>query len=76
MPYFYVLLTHMGCTGWQLGVVSGMRPFISAICGPLWAGLADHWQLHRLIFLMSCVISFLVRSRPYSLPQLFILSRR
>jgi nitrate/nitrite transporter NarK len=61
IPYFNLLLQHYGYKGWQLGVISALRPFVSATCGPIWAALADKHSCHRRIFLTALAVASLVR---------------
>jgi MFS family permease len=61
-PYFNLILQHFGYVGWQLGIVSAVRPFVSAACGPLWAAVADKYHAHRRIFLSTLFITTVVCS--------------
>ena len=63
LPYFNLLLQHYGYSGWQLGVISALRPFVSACCNPLWAALADKHQIHRQVFLLALAVTVAVRPR-------------
>lgn len=60
MPYFNMILAHYGYNGWQIGVISAIRPLASALCGPVWAGLADYYSEHRRILLSCLVLSSVV----------------
>lgn len=62
MPYFNVILQHDGYNGWQLGVISAVRPFVSAAASPVWAALADRYHIHRHIFLVAIAVTTLVRT--------------
>jgi nitrate/nitrite transporter NarK len=61
-PYFNLILQRYGYAGWQLGIIAGLRPFISASCSPVWAAMADKFGVHRRIFL--CTLIFTIAVRP------------
>ena len=52
MPYFNVMLSHMGYRAWQIGILSGFRPFVSMVC-----------SVHRLgydsLVLSTCILTIL-----------------
>ena len=60
-PYFNLILQQYGYQGWQLGIVSAVRPFVAAACGPLWAAFADKHSMHRRIFLTTLIATTVVR---------------
>lgn len=61
MPVFNVLLAHIGYKAWQIGIISVLRPFVSAISGPIFAGLADSMSAHKTLFLATFACGALVR---------------
>ena len=60
MPYYNLILQHDGYTGWQLGVISALRPFVSALFSPFWAAVADKYGIHRHIFLIAVGVTTVV----------------
>ena len=72
MPYFNVILAHLGYNGSQIGVISALRPFTAVLCGPVWAAFADIKQSHRSVLLLCVIVSSMVRlSGPEFLSVLF-----
>jgi MFS transporter, PPP family, 3-phenylpropionic acid transporter len=50
MPYFPLYLSHLGFSGWEIGVIFGMQPALRWISALAWAYAADRWRLrHRLL---------------------------
>lgn len=48
----------------QIGLLSALRPWISAPCGSLVAGLADRWGSHRFMLLFTYVAVTLIQVGP------------
>lgn len=48
----------------QIGLLSALRPWISAPCGSIVAGLADRWGGHRFVLLFTYVAVTLVQVGP------------
>ena len=46
-PFVNVYFARLGLSASQIGLLSALRPWISAPCGSLLAGLADRWGAHR-----------------------------
>jgi len=50
MPYFPLYLSHLGYSGWEIGVIFGMQPALRWLSALVWAYAADRWRLrHRLL---------------------------
>eukprot|EP00892_Ulva_mutabilis_P006319 jgi/Ulvmu1/4059/UM019_0036.1 len=62
MPYYNLILAHFGYNGWQIGVVSALRPFAAALCGPLWAAFADSKKSHKAVLITCLIISSVARA--------------
>lgn len=46
----------------QIGQLSALRPWVSAPCGSLIAGLADRWGAHRFLLLFCYVAMTLIQA--------------
>ncbi|KAL4423566.1 hypothetical protein ABPG77_004606 [Micractinium sp. CCAP 211/92] len=55
-PFLNLFFTKLGITPAQIGLLSALRPWISAPCGSLIAGLADRWGAHRFL-LLACYLA-------------------
>ena len=62
MPYFNVLLAHMGYGARQIGVISILRPLVSGVSGPLLSSTADALSAHRKMFLIALALTSMVRA--------------
>jgi PPP family 3-phenylpropionic acid transporter len=50
MPYFPLYLSHLGYSGWEIGVIFGMQPALRWVSALAWAYAADRWRVrHRLL---------------------------
>ena len=48
----------------QIGLLSALRPWISAPCGSIVSGLADRWGGHRFVLLFTYVAVALIQAGP------------
>ncbi|KAL4431140.1 hypothetical protein ABPG75_006396 [Micractinium tetrahymenae] len=55
-PFLNLFFTKLGIAPAQIGLLSALRPWISAPCGSLIAGLADRWGAHRPL-LLACYLA-------------------
>lgn len=46
----------------QIGLLSALRPWISAPCGSILAGLADRWGTHRFLLLFTYIAVTLIQA--------------
>lgn len=46
----------------QIGLLSALRPWISAPCGSILAGLADRWGAHRFLLLFTYIAVTLIQA--------------
>jgi len=64
MPFLVLYYQSLGLTGAEIGLLTGVTPLITLFSAPLWTGLADATQRHRLLMgiavLLGTVIIFLV----------------
>ncbi len=57
-PNFIVYFQKLGFSGTQIGFLAAMTPLVIMLGAPLWTGLSDNYNCHRLI--MSLTILFTV----------------
>ncbi|MBN2469451.1 MAG: MFS transporter, partial [Anaerolineae bacterium] len=48
-PYFNLFFQEVGMTNQQIGVLAALPPLITVVASPLWASLADRFNLHRVL---------------------------
>lgn len=53
MPYLILFFKQLGLTPSQVGIVSGLKPFISFVFSPLWGYLADKTEKTKFIYIIS-----------------------
>ncbi|MCD6286540.1 MAG: MFS transporter [Anaerolineae bacterium] len=53
MPYFAMHFQHRGMTGTQVGILTGLLPFVGMITAPLWSALADTTRRHKAVLLLT-----------------------
>ena len=53
IPYLVLFFKQLGLTPSQVGIVSGLKPFISFVCSPLWGYVADKSRKTKLIYVIS-----------------------
>ncbi|XP_065666036.1 major facilitator superfamily domain-containing protein 6 [Hydra vulgaris] len=53
IPYLVLFFKQLGLSPSQVGIVSGLKPFISFVCSPLWGYLADKSRRTKLIYIIS-----------------------
>jgi PPP family 3-phenylpropionic acid transporter len=53
--YFALYFQGQGLTGSQIGVLMGLASLIGLFTGPLWSGLADASQRHRLVLSIALI---------------------
>ncbi|MDZ7831364.1 MAG: MFS transporter [Desulfobacterales bacterium] len=57
LPYFNLYCYHLDFTGFQIGVLSAIRTFATALFPLLWGALADRFLIRRPIYLFCALIS-------------------
>ncbi|KAK9796993.1 hypothetical protein WJX73_010487 [Symbiochloris irregularis] len=60
-PFLTIYFKLCGFSDSQVGFLFAVRPWLTAIMGNLWAGLADHLQIHWPLFIACYIVSSLVR---------------
>jgi len=55
-PFIVLYYQELGFTGTQIGLLTGLAPMITLISSPLWTGLADITQRHRLLMSLSLLL--------------------
>ena len=53
LPYVAVFLKQNGLSPQQIGLISGLRPVVGFISGPVWGALGDRFNIRRLLLLIS-----------------------
>ena len=53
LPYMAVFLKQLGLSAYQIGIISGVRPALGFISGPLWGAIADRFQIRRILMMIS-----------------------
>jgi MFS family permease len=56
--YLNIYFMNIGLSISNIGVLAGIRPFVTFISAPLWSSLADKFGIHRWIFL-GCVAAII-----------------
>jgi PPP family 3-phenylpropionic acid transporter len=56
LPYLPLWLLHLGFSGWQIGLVVGLRPAFRWGGAFAWAWAADRWRIRRRI-LVGCALA-------------------
>src|SRR6056297_693356 len=57
LPYFNLYCYHLDFTGFQIGVLSSLRTFATALFPLVWGALADRFLIRRPIYLFCALIS-------------------
>jgi len=57
LPYFNLYCYHLDFTGFQIGVLSSLRTFATALFPLLWGALADRFLIRRPIYILCSIIS-------------------
>ena len=53
LPYCAVFLKQLGLSAFQIGIISGIRPVLGFVSGPLWGSLADRFSIRRAMMVVS-----------------------
>jgi PPP family 3-phenylpropionic acid transporter len=53
IPYLVLYYRQAGLSGSQIGMLTGIGPFITLVSAPLWGGLADATQRHKALLLVA-----------------------
>ncbi|KAL6053380.1 Major facilitator superfamily domain-containing protein 6 [Balamuthia mandrillaris] len=57
VPFLALFWEAKGLDKWQIGLIAGVRPFISFVTAPLWGFLADRTQQHKPLMALSCLLA-------------------
>lgn len=60
LPYFNLYCYRLGFSGWQIGILSGLRSVVLVIFPLLWGTLADRLGLRRPIYVLCNILSTLI----------------
>lgn len=75
-PYIVLYYQRLGLSGTQIGILNAIMPLGMAFLAPIWGGLADNWNAHRLILrvaLLSTATVGLLLTGASSFPQVVLL---
>jgi MFS transporter, PPP family, 3-phenylpropionic acid transporter len=53
IPFLPLYYQHIGLSGRQIGLLTGLPPLITIFSGPIWGGLADATQLGKRLLLIA-----------------------
>lgn len=53
LPFLSIYFKQMGLSPEQIGIISGLRPLVGFLSGPLWGALADRYKIRRIMLLLS-----------------------
>lgn len=67
-PYLTIYFKQMGLNASHVGTLSGIRPLVQFVSGPLWAYLADKYRSRKLVLSMS-IFAWLVMTLALAFPQ-------
>jgi len=76
MPFLSLYYQSLGMTGRQIGALTGVVPLVMMFSAPLWGGLADVTQRHRLSLLLAIAgtwAAVLALSQPVTFSGLLLL---
>lgn len=59
MPFLVIYYDQIGLSSQQIGLISSLSPLVMTVAAPLWGGLADATQQHRLLLIVA-VVGFMV----------------
>jgi PPP family 3-phenylpropionic acid transporter len=55
-PFIVLYYQGLGFTGPQIGVLTGIAPLLTLLSAPLWTGIADATNRHRLLMSLAMVV--------------------
>lgn len=59
-PFFNVYLRQQGLSGAEIGVIASIPPLVALAANPFWGGVADRWQIHRLVMALCALVAGLI----------------
>ena len=59
LPYFNLYLADLHFSGWQIGLMAAIPPFLKTFSTAAWGILSDHWQARRGLTIFGCFMSLL-----------------
>ena len=70
LPFLPVYFRHVGMSAYQVGLLTGIKPFLRFCSAPFWGSIADALSQHKLIFLVTLVLATAFNFSTWSLSQL------
>jgi PPP family 3-phenylpropionic acid transporter len=59
-PFLVIYYENLGLSGYQIGFLAGIMPLIALFSAPLWGGLADATQKHKILLLLAMSTSIVI----------------
>jgi PPP family 3-phenylpropionic acid transporter len=56
LPYVPLYLAHLGLSGAEIGVLTGMQPILRWIAAIGWAYVADRWRIRRRVIVATAIV--------------------
>ncbi|MCP4693374.1 MAG: MFS transporter [Desulfobacterales bacterium] len=60
LPFFNLYCYHIGFSGMEIGVLSGLRSAVMVVFPLVWAGLADRYTIRKPIYALCNVVSTVI----------------
>ncbi len=57
LPYFNLYCYHIGFSGFQIGILSGLRSMILVLFSLIWSALADRFQIRKPLYILCHFLS-------------------
>lgn len=67
-PYLTIYFKQIGLTASHVGTLSGIRPLVQFVSGPIWAYIADKYRCRKVVLSMS-VIAWIVFTLALAFPH-------
>lgn len=62
MPYLNIYYVHCGISSSQIGALSAVRPWVSAVAAVVGSSTADRYRMHQSLLIFAFIASTLLRS--------------
>lgn len=53
LPFLSIYFKQLGLSPQEIGIISGLRPIVGFLSGPLWGSIADRYNIRRVMLLFS-----------------------
>ncbi|CAN0300157.1 unnamed protein product, partial [Ectocarpus fasciculatus] len=62
LPYLPVYYRHLGLSEHEIGSLGAISPVVTLVFGPLWAAIADRYQIQKSLLVVTFLVSALSRT--------------